>query len=88
MTGGPGLVVMDLDGTLVRLAVDWDALRARLRPLAHAAGIEAGGVGTMSAAARRRAGDPAVAALLAALGEAEERGARAAEVDAAVTRAV
>jgi phosphoglycolate phosphatase len=36
---GPRLVVLDLDGTVCRLDVDWGALRARLAAIAARAGI-------------------------------------------------
>ena len=39
----PAAVVYDLDDTLVRLAVDWDAVRADLRALYADAGVEADG---------------------------------------------
>ena len=35
----PGTVVYDLDGTLVRLAVEWDAVRAEVRELYREAGV-------------------------------------------------
>jgi phosphoglycolate phosphatase len=39
------VVVLDLDKTLVRLDVDWEALRQRLARLAQAAGVEVGDPG-------------------------------------------
>lgn len=70
----PRLVVLDLDGTLIRLAVDWGALRARLVALAREHGLRFEGVGVLGLlAAARSSGPPACA-------EEMERVARAAEV--------
>lgn len=59
----PELVVLDLDGTLARLDVDWVSLRAIARAWARAAGVAVARPGVLSTIdALRAAGQPLAAA--------------------------
>lgn len=82
----PDLVVLDIDGTVVRLPVDWAQMRARLRAVAaeHRLGLEVGGVlGTLTAV--RELDAPAARAEMEGIvADAERRAARHAPANAAL----
>ncbi|MBX5470811.1 MAG: HAD family hydrolase [Thermoleophilaceae bacterium] len=81
----PGLVVLDLDGTLVELELDWGAVRSALRARAATAGIAVRDARVQPLLARARAQAPRVAEQLEAwLGDLEAAAARRCRVNRAL----
>jgi phosphoglycolate phosphatase len=74
---GGEVVVVDLDNTLVKLEVDWDAVKAGLEELAAAAGadVEDEGIWPLMQAARRPGREPLLVEMEQFVTEAELAGA-------------
>jgi phosphoglycolate phosphatase len=78
VSAAPQVVVVDLDNTLVKLEVDWDAVHAGLQQLAEAAGtsVEDEGIWPLMEAAQQPGREALLADMEAFVREAELNGTR------------